>query len=84
MIAVLAFILGYFLGVRTDRRDLEPLRRSVLALYGTDEFADVVTAARAQVADTLRSLAVVAEGNSADRGSDSDLVERVKHLVGQD
>ena len=59
--------------------------RSLKALCGTDEFADVVSAARAQVGAGLRELAAVIDGEHAapDAGS-GDLVARVRGLVGRD
>jgi hypothetical protein len=89
MTAFVAFVLGYILGVKTSDRDVEQLRTSLVALYGSEEFADVVSAVRTQVAGVLRSLADVAEtgtgssGGSVD-GSGADLVATVRNLVGRD
>ena len=43
--------VGYVVGARTGGKDLDRLGRSLKALYGTDEFTDVVVAARAQVGE---------------------------------
>jgi hypothetical protein len=93
--ALLALAVGYFLGVRSGRSDLDRLRRALTALYGTDEFGEVVAAARAQVGGTLHDLASIIAGNgiegdgrlpddAGDTGDTGDLVARVRNLVGRD
>lgn len=86
-----ALAVGYFVGARTGSKDIDQLGRSLKALCQTDEFADVVTVARAQLGSTLRELATVVDGGSdappAGGGSSdagSDLVARVSRLVGLD
>ena len=57
----LALMVGYVIGAKTGGKELEELGRSVNALFGTDEFADVVSSARSQVGSTLRELASVVD-----------------------
>jgi hypothetical protein len=92
----IAMVLGYLLGSRTGK-DLDQLSSSVKALRESDEFADVVSAARSHVGHTLRGLASMVDGSASQGvspdgvdGSDgdgqpgsSDLVERVRHIFGQ-
>jgi hypothetical protein len=86
-------VLGYLLGSRTGK-DLDQLSSSVKALRESDEFADVVSAARSHVGHTLRGLASMVDGSDgpgvapdrADgdgRQPSNDLVERVRHIFGQ-
>jgi hypothetical protein len=84
---LLALAAGYALGARSGGRELAELRRSVMALYQTDEFADVVAAARAQVGAGLRSLATIVEGGGAmadDGPAPADLLSRVRRMVDPD
>lgn len=85
---VVGLVVGYVLGARTGSRDLEQLSRSLKALAGTDEFAEVVALTRAHVGHTLRGLASVVDrdGQVADGASGDavDLVDRVKHIVNSD
>jgi hypothetical protein len=76
-------VVGYLLGARTGGKDLEQLSESVKALADTDEFADVVTAARAQLGHTLRELASIVDGHDGGSSDDPslDLVDRVRHIV---
>jgi hypothetical protein len=77
-------VVGYLLGARTGGKDLDQLSRSLKALADTDEFGDVVTAARSHVGHTLRELAALVDRDGAQAGpSDAtvDLVDRVKHIV---
>ena len=46
---LVALAVGYVVGAKTGGKDLDQLGRSLKALCETDEFADVVAAARAQV-----------------------------------
>ena len=79
----MGLVVGYLIGARSGGKDLDELNRSVKALADTDEFADVVTAARAQLGHTLRELAAIVDGNNGDRPDDPslDLVDRVRHIV---
>jgi hypothetical protein len=80
-----ALAVGYVIGARTGSKDLDQLTRSLKALAGTDEFADVVAAVRSHAGHTLRELASVVDGHTPDAPADGDagdLVDRVKQLVG--
>jgi hypothetical protein len=83
MSILVALAVGYLVGAKTGGKDLDELTRSLKALCETDEFADVVTAARAQAATTLRELAAV-DGQHGLPDTGGDLVARVRHLVGHD
>jgi hypothetical protein len=85
----IAMIIGYVIGARAGSKDLDQLARSVQALRETEEFGDVVAAARSHVGHTLRELASVVDGRvgvepafraRADGRSEGDLVDRVHHI----
>jgi hypothetical protein len=80
---LLALVVGYLVGAKTGGKDLDQLSGSLKALCETDEFSDVVSAARAQVASTLREVASVVDGDRRTAPAGTDLVDRVKSLVGQ-
>jgi hypothetical protein len=80
----LALMVGYVIGAKTGGKELEELGRSVNALFGTDEFADVVTSARSQVGSTLRELASMVDGEHRLTDVSGDLVAKVRNLVGPD
>lgn len=79
-----ALAVGYFVGAKTGGKDLDQLTQSLKALCETDEFADVVAAARSQVGRTLREIASVVDGDRAMPEINGDLVAKVRNLVGQD
>jgi hypothetical protein len=81
---LLALAVGYVVGAKTGGKDLDQLGRSLKALCETDEFADVVSAARAQLATTLRDLASIADGGQPATVPGGDLVARVRSLVDRD
>jgi hypothetical protein len=81
---LMALAVGYVVGAKTGGKDLDQLTRSVKALCETDEFGDVVAAARAQVGRTLRELAEIVDGERRAEVTNGDLVARVRHLVGHD
>ena len=76
-----ALAIGYLIGAKSGGKDLERLGRSLKDLYETDEFADVVLAARAQLGSTLRGLADVLDASGVQGHADGDLVATVRHLV---
>jgi hypothetical protein len=78
---LVALAVGYIVGAKTGGKDLDQLGKSLKALCGTDEFADVVSAARAQMGSTLRELASIMDGGQLPDASSGDLVARVRHLV---
>jgi hypothetical protein len=85
---LIAMVLGYLLGARTGK-DMDHLSTSIKALRESDEFADVVSAARSHVGHTLRGLASMVDGAEAPGRAESDdqpqgdLVDRVRHIFGQ-
>jgi hypothetical protein len=81
---LIALTVGYVVGAKTAGKEFEQLNQSLAALFGTDEFGEVVASARAQVGGTLRELASMAEGRTASFGASHDIVERVRGLVAHD
>jgi hypothetical protein len=79
-----ALVVGYVVGAKTGGKDLDKLGRSLKALCETDEFADVVSAARSHLATTMRELASIVDGERGLPESGGDLVARVRNLVGRD
>jgi len=79
-----ALAVGYLVGARTGGKDLDQLSRSLKALCETDEFADVLAAARSQVGATLREVAAIIDGDRPMPEVEGDLVAKVRHLVGHD
>ena len=57
--------------------------QSLKALCQTDEFADVVDAARSQASSILRDIAGIVEGHPSMPEVEEDLVDRVTHSVGR-
>jgi hypothetical protein len=80
----LALAIGYLIGAKSGAKDLDRLTESLKALCETDEFADVVAAARSQVGTTLRELAGVIDGGRELPEAGGDLVAKVRHLVGHE
>lgn len=81
---VAALAVGYWVGARTGGRDLDQLTTSLKALCDTDEFGDVLTAARVQLGGTLRDLAAIVDGEQRASEVSGDLVAKVRHLVGNE
>jgi hypothetical protein len=81
MKTVLALALGYLVGAKSGGKDLDQLGQSLKRLCGTDEFADVLHAARSQAASTLRGIATMVDGEGSGVEPVSDLVARVRSLV---
>jgi hypothetical protein len=78
---VAGLAVGWWVGSRAGRGHVDEIVRSLKALAGTDEFADVVWAVRAQVGHTLRELADVVEGaRPAVAPAGTDLVDQVRDL----
>jgi hypothetical protein len=78
-----ALAIGYVAGAKTGRKNFDELSRSLKAWRQTDEFAEVISAARAQVAAMLRTSASLVEGEPARPGATRDLVDRVRYRVGE-
>jgi hypothetical protein len=81
---LVALTVGYILGAKTGAKELEQFNRSLAALFGTEEFSDVVSSARSQVGGTLRELASMVEGGQHLSEVGGDLVARVRSLAGRD
>jgi hypothetical protein len=79
---LVALAAGYLLGAKTGGKDLDQLGRSLKALSETEEFGDVVSAARTHVGSTLRELAAIIDGDHPIPDLGGDLVARVRNLVG--
>ena len=77
-----ALAIGYVAGAKTGGKNFEELTRSLRALKQTDEFAEVISAARAEVAAMLRRTASLVDREPARPTATGDLVARVRHLVG--
>jgi hypothetical protein len=60
----IAMIIGYVIGARSGGKDLDQLAASVKALRETEEFGDVVAAARSHAGHTLRELASMVDGRT--------------------
>jgi hypothetical protein len=80
----LALAVGYVVGAKTGGKDLDRLSKSLKALCETDEFGDVVVAARSQLGSTIRELASVVDGERKMPETTGDLVAKVRHIVGHD
>ena len=78
-----ALFVGYVIGARAGSKDLDQLVESLRALRETDEFAAVVSAARAHLARTMRELADLIDGGGRMPLDSADLVDQVRHLVGR-
>jgi hypothetical protein len=81
---ITALVVGYVIGAKTGGKDLDRLGQSVKTLCETDEFADVVLAARAHVGSTLREVARAIDGGGTGPEPGGDLVATVRHLVGRE
>lgn len=82
-----ALAVGYFLGAKSGGDELDQLMNSLRALTDSDEFADVVTAARSHLAYSLREVATMLDGAPTHSGgaqNGGDLVDRVRHLFGNE
>ena len=84
MNVLVALAVGYVLGTKTRGRQLDDLGRSLKVLCATDEFGDVVAAARAHAGTTLRDLAAMVDGHTPASDNGGDLVAQVRHLVGHE
>jgi len=80
----LAAAIGYLIGAKTGGKDLDQLTSSLKALVETDEFSDVIAAARSQVGGTLRALAAIVDSPGEPPAGTPDLLATVRHIVSQD
>ena len=82
---LLVFAAGYVMGARAGEESLNDVIDAVHAIRESDEFHDLVAALRTHAADSLRGLATMLESGrdtTVGRTTPSDLVDRVKLLVG--
>jgi hypothetical protein len=82
---LLVFAAGYVMGARAGGESLDELMDAVHAIRESDEFNDLVKALRTHAAHSLRGLATMLENGRdqiAERNGSSDLVDRVKLIVG--
>ena len=75
-----ALAVGYVVGARTGSKDLDQVGKALKALTASEEFADVVSAVRSHLGQTLRELAGMIEGPPEELET-GDLVDRVRHLI---
>jgi hypothetical protein len=78
-----ALVAGFVIGTKAGGEEWDQVRQSLVALYGSEEFADVVTATRAQVAKALRVMAQMVDAEP-EEVNDTDVVARVRHLIAHD
>ena len=76
-----AIAIGYIVGAKSGAKELDRLSRSLQALFETDEFADVVGAARAHVGTGLRHIAALVDGQHPAPEGAADIVGKVRNLV---
>ena len=83
---VLVFAAGYVMGSRAGGESLDEVIDAVHAIRESEEFHDFVKALRTHAAHSLRGLATMLESDrqATDQpGVTSDLLERVRLIVGQ-
>ena len=83
---VLVFAAGYVMGARAGGESLDEVLDAVHAIRESDEFHDFVAALRTHAAHSLRGIATMLEKDresSVERGTTSDLLERVRLIVGE-
>ena len=83
---LLVFAAGYVMGARGGGESLDDVVDAVHAIRESEEFHDFVKALRTHAAHSLRGLATMVESgrerSDAPQGSSSDLLERVRLIVG--
>ena len=82
---LLVFAAGYVMGARGGGESLDDLVDAAHAIRESEEFHDFVKALRSHTAHSLRGLATMLEserGRSGEPGPSSDLLERVRLIVG--
>jgi hypothetical protein len=82
---LLVFAAGYVMGARAGGESLDDVIDAVHAIRESDEFHDLLAALRTHAADSLRGLATMLDNGrdaTAGRSTPSDLLDRVKLLVG--
>ncbi|MEO7370818.1 MAG: hypothetical protein ABI949_01510 [Ilumatobacteraceae bacterium] len=82
---LLVFAAGYVMGARAGGESLDEVIDAMQAIRESDEFNDFVKALRTHAAHSLRNVATMLEkgpGTSAVRATPTDLLDRVKVIVG--
>lgn len=83
---LLVFAAGYAMGARGGGESLDEVVDAVHAIRESEEFHDFVKALRKHAGHSLRGLATLVESGrergDAPQGSPSDLLERVRLIVG--
>ena len=80
---IVVFAAGYVFGTRADAESLDEVVDALRTLRRSEEFHEVVKAARVHVAESLRGLAGMIERGATDTqdvDSPIDLLERVRLL----
>ena len=83
---LLVFAAGYVMGARSGGESLDEVVDAVHAIRESEEFHDFVKALRTHAAHSLRGMASMLESGrlrSADQAPTSDLLERVRLIVGR-
>jgi uncharacterized protein YerC len=83
---VLVFAAGYVMGTRAGGETLDDVVDAVHAIRESEEFHDFVKALRIHAAHSLRGLATMMEKGreqSDDPGASTDLLDRVRLIVGR-
>jgi len=78
-----ARVASFVIGTKSGGEEWDQVRPSLVAPYGSEEFADVVTATRTQVATALRVMAQMVD-TEPEEIRDTDVVARVRHLIAHD
>lgn len=78
------FAIGYIMGARAGKKEWDDLAQSLKALRASEEFGDVVMAARSHLSHTLRELAEMLDRRGTAPIEEPDLIARVRTLVGSD
>ena len=89
MRVLFALAVGYAIGAKGGGKDFDQLMRSLKAVRDSEEFGDLVAAARSHVGHALHEFATMVDGSAAalDDGQElvgSDLVDQVRHLFTRD
>ena len=83
---LLGFVAGYVMRSMGREESLDDIVVAVQAIRESDEFHDLVKTVRSHASHTLRGLATIVERgwrSPDETGSPTDLVERVRLIVGR-
>jgi hypothetical protein len=81
---LLALAVGYAIGAKGGGKDFDDLVRSIKAVCESEEFGDLVAAARSHVGSALHEVASIVDGSTIASEDGQDLVEQVRHLFARD